>query len=183
MNELIKNIQIILIYNKTENSELYNSGINNLKEKKLIEAITEIFTKLKIEVDDDNKVKEDELKKLNDLFQIETLHSYEYEQTMELLFKSIDLVDVSLQLDTLVQNQLLSNVKKYYEKRPIISFSSLYLLLYYFYEKKYKNNKSSFEEKYKVEEFLDSDSPNVNKNAKTAFLIEEETAILEGKGG
>ena len=95
MNEIIKNIQIILICNKNEDSELYNNGIKNLKEKKLIEAITEILTKLKLEVDDDNKIEENELKKLRGLFQIETLHSYEYEQTMELLFKSIDLIDVN----------------------------------------------------------------------------------------
>ena len=179
MNEIIKNIQIILICNKNEDSELYNNGIKNLKEKKLIEAITEILTKLKLEVDDDNKIEENELKKLRGLFQIETLHSYEYEQTMELLFKSIDLIDVNQQLDTFVNNKLLSNVKSYYEKQPIVSFSSLYLLLYYFYEKKHKNKKSVFEEKYKVQEFLDSDSPYFNNNTKTGILIEEEKAILE----
>ena len=82
-------------------------------------------------------------------------------------------------MDTFVNNKLLSNVKSYYEKQPIVSFSSLYLLLYYFYEKKHKNKKSVFEEKYKVQEFLDSDSPHFNNNTKTGILIEDEKAILE----
>ena len=64
-----------------------------------MQTVTNKLRKLKLEMNDDNKIDENELrKKLKDLFQIKNLVSYEYEQTMEILFESINLIDTKNQL-------------------------------------------------------------------------------------
>ena len=104
MDEIIKYLQLILICNKNEEEELYNECVEYLKDRDLdpinMQTITNKFRKLKLEMNDDNKIDENELrKKLKDLFQIKNLVSYEYEQIMEILFESINLIDTKNQLD------------------------------------------------------------------------------------
>ena len=145
MDEIIKYLQLILICNKNEEEELYNECVEYLKDRDFdpinMQTITNKLRKLKLEMNDDNKIDENELrKKLKDLFQIKNLVSYEYEQTMEILFESINLIDTKNQLDQFVYDKIFNNMKKYFQSEEYknVSFSSLYLLLYYFYKKNTK---------------------------------------------
>ena len=165
MDEIVKNLQLITICNKEEEINLYNESVKFLKDRDLnptnTHKILDKLRKLKLQVNDQNKIKESEIRRnIKNLFQIKNLDSYEYEQTMEILFESIDLVDKNKQLDKSVYDMLLSNLKKYFHSSEYknVSFSSLHLLLYYFYRKKYKNNRHDFEKKYNIENFLDGSS-------------------------
>ena len=153
MNEKIKKIQLILICDRNEDKELYDDCIDSLKDFDLSEitGITEILKKLILDFDGRN-IEEKQIKKLRDLFQIDNICSYEYELTMELLFK---LIDTSNQLNNEVIEKLLKNLEHYFFSKEHVSFSSLHVLLYYFYEKKYKDKHLEFEENYKLVEFLD----------------------------
>ena len=139
VNLIIKNIQLLIICNKNKYPDLYNSYVNDLEDvnPKKIKQMTEILIKLKLNIANIKQIGEQELQKLRDLFQIESLDSYEYDQTMELLFKTIDLIDANDELDKFVYDELLRNIHFFFDSKdyPIVSFSSLYLLLYYFYKK------------------------------------------------
>jgi hypothetical protein len=168
MVEIIKNIQLILISKINEDSELCNKYVENLKVENLkvenfnsnidiIKDVLEILTKFKLYKEDVQKIAENEIIKLRTLFQIENLRSYEYEQTMALLFNLIGVIKKN-ELDNDIYKTLSNNLAEYFdsEEYPIASFSSLYLLLYYLYKKKYKDNYlDDFEKKYNIEKFVD----------------------------
>ena len=170
---IVKCIQLIFICNKNEDITLYNECLENLKDRDLY-PIADGLRKLRVQVDNDNKIGENEIKKLDSLFELTNLESYEYEQTMGILFESIELIDEKKKMSNIVMHKLYSYLKYYNsENNKHVSFSSLYLLLFYIYKKEYKNKKGSFEEKNKLE-YLDDEpvsNPNIDSTINEWTLI------------
>lgn len=174
--ELIESLQLLIISNKHEDTELYEECIRNLTGKDLSangNELTDYFRKLKIAFDDDNRIEESELRRIPQLFELDDIGPYKHEQLLELLCTSIMLLD-EYGLSARVLTNLFKNIEAYFESKTpkIVSFTSLFLVMFYLYKSKYKDDIRNFERTYDVEAYLDQEPENrhhqsddIHKNA------------------
>ena len=174
MDEILTSFQKILIFNKDKEKEIYNECLKSLKNLRECESIVNNLKKLKLDIDDENQVEEDELKKLPDLFHIKDFQSFEYEQVKEILLKSI-VLQHNKQLCEVVYKKLLKNLE---EENQIVSLTSLYALLYYFYK---KYDSKALEMEYNLNEFFDSDLFESNKNSDEFKVFEHLKRLLNAE--
>ena len=180
MDEIAKHILFILISNKDTEAEIYQICKDKLKNKNLnrdgtADKIVNNLKKLRLTVNDsDNSIEEEELEKLPNLFSdnsqrkkvivsnIENPESYyyntyDYEQILEIIFNSIELVQQNQQFFDEVHERLLKNIEQYFDsnKYLLVAITCLYALLFYYLKIKYKDVKY-FEKNKTLKDYFDS---------------------------